>query len=144
MITAQFAAGLVGFLGLCLLAGWVTGFRNRSYVGWLGLAFVALAGFLAAAGKAREAKELGGSAPAMAMAGKALLVVFAIALVLSAIAAIRETSRRLREIKEGHLAAAEGLLEMMRAGQEPSEKAELPGGDSDASERSDGSDKAPS
>lgn len=118
MITPQFAAGLIAFVGICLLAGWITGFRNRSYVGWLGLAFVGLAGFLAAAGKVREAKELGGSNPGMAALAKLLVVVWVGALVLSAVSAVRETARRLREIKESHQAAAEGLLELMRASQE--------------------------
>ena len=118
MMTPQVAAGLTAFLGICLLAGWVTGFRNRSYVGWLGLAFVGLAGFLVAVGKVREAHELGGTNRAMAMLPWALLVVWVAALLLSALSAVRETARRLREIRESHEAAAEGLLEVMRASQE--------------------------
>jgi hypothetical protein len=138
MITPQFAAGLIAFVGICLLAGWITGFRNRSYVGWLGLAFVGLAGFLVAAGKVREAKELGGTNLGMAALGKLLIVVWVGALVLSAVSAVKETTRRLREIRAGHEAATEGLLEMMRASQEreseaPTEQSEAsPPGDDTA------------
>jgi MFS family permease len=117
-MSPQLAAGLVAFVGICLLAGWFTGFKNRSSVGWLGLAFLGLAGFLMALGKAREAQELGRAAPAMAALARALLIVGVAALLLSAVSAVRETARRLREIKESHEAAAEGLLEVMRAARE--------------------------
>jgi uncharacterized membrane protein YhaH (DUF805 family) len=114
-MTPEFAAGLVAFVGICLLAGWVTGFRNRSYVGWLGLAFVALAGSVLAAARAKEAKDLGTASPALATGAKILLLATVVAFLLSAVSAIRETARRLREIKQSHEAAAEGLLELVRA-----------------------------
>jgi hypothetical protein len=117
-MTPQFAAGMVAFVGICLLAGWFTGFRNRSYVGWLGLAFIALAGSVMAGAKAKEAKDLAMASPGLATAAKALLLAAVIAFLLSAVSAIRETARRLRQIKESHEAAAEGLLELMRAARE--------------------------
>jgi hypothetical protein len=117
-MTPQFAAGMVAFVGICLLAGWFTGFRNRSYVGWLGLTFLALAGSVMAGAKAKEAKDLAMASPGLATAAKVLLLSAVIAFLLSAVSAIRETVRRLRQIKEGHDAAAEGLLELMRAARE--------------------------
>ncbi len=113
-MSPQLAAGLTAFVGVCLLAGWITGFRNRAYVGWLGLAFLALAGFLLALGTLRETEGLGGSDPRMRLLVKVLLVVWVGALLLSAAAAVRETLRRLTELRASHEAAAEAFLEMTR------------------------------
>ncbi len=123
-MTPQFAASLTLFVGICLLAGWLTGFRNRSYVGWLGLAFVGLSGFLLVLGKVKEARELGHLNRGMIVVMRLLIVVWVGALLLSAVSAVRETARRLREIRASHEAAAEGLLELMRATAE--RKAESP------------------
>ncbi len=117
-MTPQFAAGLTGFVGICLIAGWITGFRNRSYVGWLGLAFLALSGFLVALGKVREAQEFGASNPGFGLVAKALFVVWVVAFVLALMAAVRETLRRLKDLRTSHEAAAEGFLEIVRATQE--------------------------
>ena len=117
-MTPQLAAGMVAFVGICLLAGWFTGFRNRSYVGWLGVAFLLLAGSVMAGAKAKEAKDLAMASSGLATAAKALLFAAAVAFLLSAVSAVRETARRLRQIQEGHEAAAEGLLELMRAARE--------------------------
>jgi len=127
-MTPQLGAGLTAFVGICLLAGWVTGFRNRSYVGLLGLAFVALAGFLIALGKAGEAHDVGltGSGPRLAAW---VLLLFSIgAFLLAAIAAVRETARRLREVRESHEEAAQGLLELVRASRERGEETQPEGG----------------
>ena len=131
-MTPQFAASLTGFVGLCLLAGWVTGFRNRSYVGWLGLAFVALAGFLIAIGRARDLQEIGHASRGITALVLVLLVAWIGALLLSAFSAIQETARRLREIRQSHEAAAEGLLELMRASAEREAEAQAPPGDDEA------------
>ena len=117
-MTPQFAAGLTGFVGICLIAGWISGFRNRSYVGWLGLAFLALSGFLVALGKVREAQEFGASNPRLGLVAKALFVVWVGAFVLALVAALRETSRRLKDLRTSHEAEAEGFLEIVRATQE--------------------------
>jgi len=117
-MSPQFAAGLTAFVGVCLLAGWVTGFRHRSYVGWLGLAFMALSGFLLALGRLREAQALGGTDAIMKGAVRGLLVVWVAALALAAWSAVTETKRRLQELRAGHQEAAEALLDMMRATQE--------------------------
>ena len=128
-MTPQLAAGLTAFVGLCLLAGWVTGSRHRAYVGWLGLAFFALAGFLLALGRVRAAEAIGGSDPRMAMLVKVLLFVWVGALLLAAGAAVAETLRRLRELRNGHQEAAEALLEMVRARREQEKPAvEAPDG----------------
>ena len=128
-MTPQLAAGLTAFVGLCLLAGWVTGFRHRAYVGWLGLAFCVLAGFLLALGRVREAEEIGGSDPRMAMLVKVLLFVWVAALMLAAGTAVAETLRRLRELRNGHQEAAEALVEMVRARRELEEsEGEAPDG----------------
>jgi uncharacterized membrane protein YhaH (DUF805 family) len=136
-MTPQLAAGMVAFVGVCLLAGWFTGFRNRSYVGWLGLAFVILAASVMAGAKAKEAKDLGLASAGLATTAKALLLVTAAAFLVSAVSAIQETVRRLREIKQSHEAAAEGFLELMRAAREkeaeqPSEGGDTPSPPSDA------------
>ena len=123
-MSPQLAAGLTAFVGACLLAGWVTGFRHQAYVGWLGLAFLALAGFLLALGRLREAEALGGSDPRMATLVKVLLFVWVGALLLSAAAAVGETARRLRELRASHEAAREAFLEMARARRERAEEPE--------------------
>ncbi|MCJ7751591.1 MAG: hypothetical protein MUQ65_10940 [Armatimonadetes bacterium] len=129
-MSPQLAAGLTAFVGLCLVAGWVTGFRHRAYVGWLGLAFCVLAGFLLALGRVREAEAIGGSDPRMAMLCKALLFVWVGALLFAAGTAVAETLRRLRELRNGHREAAEVLLEMVRARREKSDGEAPDGGES--------------
>ena len=121
MMSSQLAAGLTAFAGLCLVAGWVSALRNRAYVGWLGLAFLALAGSLWCAGVAREAQEMGASAPRMALLAKILLLVSAASFVIAVVAAVQETRRRLRQIKEAHEASVEALLAMVRSGRERAE-----------------------
>jgi len=135
-MSPQLAAGLTGFVGICLIAGWVAGFRNRSYVGWLGLAFLALSGFLVALGKVREAQEFGMSSPRLALLTKLLLLVWIGAFVLAFVAAVRETSQRLKELRASHEAAAEGFLEIVRAAQqkEGEAQAEQPAGEGSAGE----------
>ncbi|HUU53389.1 MAG TPA: hypothetical protein VMY87_00585 [Armatimonadota bacterium] len=128
-MSPQLAAGLTAFVGACLLAGWVTGFRHRAYVGWLGLAFLVLAGFLLALGSLREAEALGGSDPRMATLVKVLLFVWVGALLLSAAAAVGETARRLRELRASHETAREAFLEMARARREGAEEPEEEGAD---------------
>jgi hypothetical protein len=138
-MTPELAAGLTAFVGLCLLAGWVTGFRHRAYVGWLGLAFCVLAGFLLALGRVREAEAIGGSDPRMAMLVKVLLFVWVGALLLAAGTAVAETLRRLRELRNGHQEAAEALLEMVRARREQREE---PDGEAPEGGESPGEDEA--
>jgi hypothetical protein len=126
-MSPQTAAALTGFVGVCLLAGWLAGFRNRAYVAWLGLAFVALGGFLLALAKQKEAQEMGAADPRLALVMKVLLFVWLAAFVISLIVALRETSRRLRELRESHEAAAAGLLEVLRASREADEQSESAG-----------------
>lgn len=132
-MTPQFAAGLVALVGICLLAGWLSGLRNRSYVGWLGLAFLALAGAVMAGAEAKEARDLAARSSMLGFAAKGLLFAAAAAFLLATVAAVRETTRRLRQIKEDHDAAAEGLLELVRAARERETGKEPEAGDSSAS-----------
>jgi hypothetical protein len=118
VISRQVIAALTGFVGLTMLAGWLSAFRNRGYLGWLGFAFVTLSGSLFAAQRARDAQVMGGADPQMALVAQVLLVVCAMSFVVSVIAAARETARRIREIRERYLAAEEAMLEMVRASRE--------------------------
>lgn len=117
-MSPELAAGLTGFVGLCLAAGWVTGFRNRAYVGLLGLAFLLLAGSLFAAGRVEEIQPEETEANLYRLAAVGLLLTSAAAFALAAVSAVRETLRRLRELREEHEAAAEAMLEMFRARRE--------------------------
>lgn len=122
-MTPQLAAGLTAFVGICLLAGWASGFRNRSYVGWLGIAFLALAGWVMVAAKAKEAKDLHLASPGLLVAANVFLLCGAGAFLLAAASAVRETARRLREMRQSHDEAAQGLLEFVRASHERGEDA---------------------
>lgn len=117
-MTPELAAGMTGFVGLCLIAGWAVGFRNRAYVGWLGVSFLALAGFILAVSKARAARELGAADEPIGTIARALLVLWLAALVGAAVSAVRETARRLQDIRASHQATAEGFVELMRAATE--------------------------
>jgi hypothetical protein len=128
MMSPQLAAGITAFAGVCLVAGWISAFRNRAYVGWLGLAFLALSGSLWCAGAAREAQELGASAPPHLSLLAKLLVAGSVASFLIALAAaVQETRRRLREMREAHEASVEAMLAMMRAQRQREERDETQG-----------------
>jgi len=117
MLSPELAAGLTAFVGICLIAGWVTGFRHRSYVGWLGLAFLGLAGFVLALSRAREAQDMGAPSAGLQWAVRVLLVVWLASFVIAGVSAVRETARRLRALRQDHLEAAEALLELVKASQ---------------------------
>lgn len=110
-----------------MIAGWVSGFRNRSYLGWLGLAFLCLSGYLLFRDKVVTAHELGASNPGAARVAHALFVASLLAFLLSLVAAVRETARRIRAIQTSHQAAEEALLAMIRAGRENRPEAEREG-----------------
>jgi hypothetical protein len=118
MPSPELAAGLTAFVGICLVAGWMTGFRHRSYVGWLGLAFLGLAGFALALARAKDAHEMGTPSPGWQWAYRVLFVVWLTSFVIAAVSAVRETVRRLRSLRHEHVEAAEALLELVRASQE--------------------------
>ena len=98
-----------------MLAGWITAFRNRSYLGWLGAFFMSLSGYLIAYDSGQSARSVGLEPGGAVLAQKAFLVVCAIALVLAVVAAVRETLRRIREIQAGQRAAEEAMLAVMQA-----------------------------
>jgi hypothetical protein len=122
MPSYQLIAGLSAFAGLCLVAGWVSAFRNRAYVGWLGLAFLALSGWLWFGGAAHEARDLGLTpAPYLSVLAKALFAASVLSFLIALAAAVQETRRRLRQMKEAHEASVEAMLAMMRAREEREE-----------------------
>jgi len=120
----RLAAGLTTIVGLSMLAGWLSAFRNRGYLGWLGLAFMSMSGYLFAYDKAQSAKAFNLPTDGALLAQKACLVIAFVAFVCSAVAAVRETKRRIREIQEGHREAEEALFEMMKASAEQEARAE--------------------
>jgi hypothetical protein len=118
MMSPQVAASLLIVLGLSMVAGWATVFRNRYYLGSLGIAFLALAGALLAGNKVKLARTFGSSEPGLAALGRVLLILAAVFGALALVAAVQETRRRLAEIQESHRAAEEALVEMIRASRE--------------------------
>jgi len=125
-MSPQFAAGLTGLAGLCMVAGWVTAFRNRAYLGWLGFAFVCLSGFLWTGSRARDLGVPDNRQ--MLLLARVLLGVCLLSFALAGVAAVRETTRRLREIRDGYRAAEEALVEIVRASREKEEDEETPAG----------------
>jgi hypothetical protein len=94
---AHAAGGLALIAGLSLVAGFITQFRQRGYVGWLGLCFL----FLAGAGFSSEPY------PVL----RNYLMVFAgICFLFSFVSAILHTRARLREIRERYLAHEAQML----------------------------------
>lgn len=121
-MSPQLAAGLTAFAGLCMVAGWVTAFRNRGYLGLLGVAFLLLAGFLLALGRARATQETGEATDQMVLLSRVLLAACMLSFVLAIVSAARETSRRLREIRGGYREAEEAMLDMVKASLEKEAK----------------------
>lgn len=107
-----------------MLAGWLSAFRHRAYLGWLGLAFLTLSGSILAQDKVKVALELGAAAPQMRLAAQALLVVCAVCFVLAAVMAVQESVRRLHELKERHRSAEEALMAMVKVSREKEARAE--------------------
>jgi len=123
-MSPQLAAGLTAFAGLCMVAGWVTAFRNRGYLGLLGAAFLLLAGFLLALGRARATQEIGEASDQMVLLSRVLLAACILSFLLAIVSAARETSRRLREVRQGYREAEEAMLEIVRASREKEAKAD--------------------
>jgi len=124
MISPQLAAGLTTVVGLSMLAGWLTALRNRAYLGWLGLAFLCISGYVLAAERARLAHDLGLSGAGATEATRVLLVASIISFLLSLVSAARETVRRIRDIHAGHRAAEEALLAIISAQRDSDEEKE--------------------
>ncbi len=117
MISAQVIAYLCIVVGLSMVAGWWVAFRNRPYLGLLGLSFLALAAYLAARERVAVAKAAGATDLMMVRVEIAALVVCAALFVAATIAAVQESRRRLAEVREHFRAAEEGLMAMMEAEQ---------------------------
>jgi len=121
-----------------MLAGWLSAFRNRAYLGWLGLGFMALSAYLLAYDRARTEITMGLPDAGAVLGQKVALVVVLACFVLALITAVRETGRRIRTIRESHQAAEEAMLAMIQASlgeekqQESGVEPERPGGDDQA------------
>ena len=109
-MSPQLAAGLTALVGLCMVAGWLSAFRNRAYLGWLGCAFLTLSASLLSHGRSPLAATI-------------LLVVCLLCFLLALVAAVRETKRRVHEIRERHAAAEEAMLAMIQASREKEQQA---------------------
>ena len=126
-MSPQLAAALTAIVGICMVAGWITAFRNRAYLGLLGLAFLALSGCLWTLDKARGAGGPEVSDPQMLLVARGMLVACLAFFLLAAVAAVRETARRLREIRAGYREAEEAVLEMVKASLEKEADSERSG-----------------
>lgn len=115
MIPPRVVASLISFVGICMIAGWLSAFRNRAYLGWLGLAFVTIGGCLLAADKAETAQALGGSGHQFILWARVLFAASVISGLLAIISAVQESRRRLRELQQRHRDAAEAILELTKA-----------------------------
>ncbi len=76
---------------------------------------MAVSGYLMAYDAAQNARTYSLPVGGAALVQKLCLLVCAITFVLAVTAAVRETRRRLREIKESHQAAEEALLAMLKS-----------------------------
>ncbi len=123
-MSPQLAAALTGIVGICMVAGWITAFRNRAYLGFLGLAFLILAGSLSALARARAAQEIGEPSAQMVLLTRVLLAACLLSFLLAVVTAAQETARRLREIRTGYREAEEAMLEMVKASLEKEEESE--------------------
>ena len=101
-----------------MLAGFLSAFRNRAYLGLLGLAFLSFSGSLLVADKAARDRALGLESPSTALLAWVLLAACLLCFFLALVFAVRETARRLRDIREQHQAAADALLAMAQARRE--------------------------
>ena len=115
MIPPRVVASLISFVGICMIAGWLSAFRNRAYLGWLGLAFVTFGGSLLAADKGGAAQVLGASGHQFMLWARVLFVTSMISGLLAAISAVQETRRRLRELQQRHRDAAQAILELTKS-----------------------------
>jgi hypothetical protein len=112
---APVVASLLIIAGLSMVAGWATVFRNRYYLGLLGLAFLALAGALLAAQKVNAAKEFGAAAPGAAAIARVLLPAAGVLFLAAVVAAVHEVRRRIAEMREDYRAAEQALFEITQA-----------------------------
>jgi len=94
MGTGVIVAAVVGFLGVCLVVGWVQSFRERLYVLVVGISLIVLAGAVLAPGFAKVVL--------LAASG----LIFAAGLVL----ALAESVRNVRLIREQQRALEQQML----------------------------------
>ena len=108
----RIAASFCIMVGLSLLAGFITQFRQRGYLGWLGLCFLALA----AAGFMSWREYPTGRNIALGIAG--VLFVF------SFISAALQTRQRLAKIRRHQEALEAQMIAMMEAQRERERRTE--------------------
>ena len=110
--------------GLSMVAGWYVSFRNRPYLGALGVFFLALAaslmiydyGSIMTGPPGEEKRLIISSAMRWVLRGTTLLA--ATAFVAAVVMAVRESQQRLREVRAHYQAAAEALMAMSQAKEE--------------------------
>ncbi len=122
MLSPQVIAGLLLVAGVSMIAGWATVFRDRYYLGLLGLAFSALAGALLAGQRVQIAAELGASEPGLVLIARILFVMSSVLGLAALVAAVYETRRRLALLRESYRAAEEALIAMAQASRERGER----------------------
>ena len=123
-MSPQLAAGLTALVGICMVAGWLAAFRNRAYLGLLGLGFLAISGFLLSLANARAAEDLGADNSQAVLLARVLFAACVLLFLLAAVAAIRETARRMRAIRTSYREAEEAMLEMVQASIDKEQEAE--------------------
>ncbi|NIM04358.1 MAG: hypothetical protein GTO55_00860, partial [Armatimonadetes bacterium] len=97
----RIAGGFCIIVGLSLVAGFLSQFRERGYVGWLGLSFLALAAAAFWSASNETARNY-----AMIVAG--------VFFVFSFYSAVQQTRERLAEIRRRHEAFEEQMLAMLQ------------------------------
>jgi len=120
----QTIAYLCLVVGLSMVAGWVVAFRNRPYLGLLGLSFLSLAGYVLAREAVRRAQEARLSAPGLTWLEVAALVATLLLFVASFWAAVQESRRRMREVREHFRAAEDAFTTLMEAERRKAEREE--------------------
>jgi hypothetical protein len=99
--------------GLSMLAGWWVAFRNRPYLGLLGLSFLSLAGYVMAREAVAQAVASLTPNPLMGWVEIAALVICVMLFAAATVAAVKESQRRMREVREHFRAVEEGLMAML-------------------------------
>jgi len=118
------SGGFCIIVGLSLIVGFLRQFRERGYVGWLGLCFMALAGAAFISSRMHEAMRLQQKALAAAAMQQRNIVmaVAGILFVISFISAVQQTRQRIADIKRRQESIEEQMLAMLEVEREKHKK----------------------